>query len=854
MPNKPPEYTRIFVNIYLAELNYLIKRRNKMGISSADLTTEYQRIYKQLIPQQHFLKNTNHPTGFWDFLSNWRTKKPVVIANIESCDADDPLAKIADLPEPIITEPIITSTPSKPESFWSSIFACSKTNVKITDSNITPNTNTGLIGLALSGGGVRSATFSLGLLQSLAKNNVLKYCDYLSGVSGGGYTASCLSSLLAADSTASTDAEHFPLRNQRDAKLQERAEVNHLRMSKDYLGGNRLTSTDSWHTIGTFISGLILRGLIIILLLAFFAEIISLVNLLDYFAIKFPDPKQLVTPIISIYLGLLVITRIYQLSTKIGVILDILFLALLITLVLKGKIVGGTVVLSGILGLMLPLMLLRMFRMTYKEKMSFYNIQLANITFYGGIAIFLFLLITYTHEFLIKPNNLFLYTSLAFLLVVIVHFVFQPKSGFLQTVKMIIEAISLIIIFVLFAMLFYVTAQTFKAELANLWENILYSVTIFTLLIISLSIDINSNSFHNIYRTRLSRTYLIKRNKNGIIQSNQLLLLKDLHRYCNGPYQLISSTLNVPGSNNPNLKGRGADFFIFSKYYCGSESTGYRRTDSYNEGTIELGKAMAISGAAASPEKGSRTNPISAFLMTLFNIRLNVWMRNPNCRHQWSISPLWPPYLLKELFRSSTEEDTFVNLSDGGHHENLGIYPLLKRYCKLIIATDASLDPNYQMFRMAVLQHKARIDLGINIKINLEELRPCPTTGYSKKYFVKGIIYYPDGSEGSLFYISTTLLGNEPEDLLVYQRMHPSFPDESTADQFFNEYQFESYRKLGELAGEQLCADRIMEYKDVNKTTCSEVATEIDAILGGNACNNIDKNLFVEQNIPIKDC
>ncbi|HHB91724.1 MAG TPA: hypothetical protein ENK59_00735, partial [Thioploca sp.] len=238
-----------------------------MGINTADLTAEYQRVYKQLIPQQRLLKKSKHPVGFWDFLSNWQTKKPVVISDIESCD--DSLPTIADLPEPIVKEPIVTPESNKTEGFWSSIFACSKANTKITDSNITPNTDTGLIGLALSGGGVRSATFSIGLLQSLAKQNVLKYCDYLSGVSGGGYTASCLSSLLAEDEKASTDAEHFPLRNQRDAKLQERAEVNHLRISKDYLGGNQLTSTDSWHTIGTFISGLILRGLIIILLLAF---------------------------------------------------------------------------------------------------------------------------------------------------------------------------------------------------------------------------------------------------------------------------------------------------------------------------------------------------------------------------------------------------------------------------------------------------------------------------------------------------------------------------------------------------------------------------------------------------------
>lgn len=43
------------------------------------------------------------------------------------------------------------------------------------------------IGLALSGGGIRSATFGLGLLQGLSRLGVLSHLDYLSTVSGGGY-------------------------------------------------------------------------------------------------------------------------------------------------------------------------------------------------------------------------------------------------------------------------------------------------------------------------------------------------------------------------------------------------------------------------------------------------------------------------------------------------------------------------------------------------------------------------------------------------------------------------------------------------------------------------------------------
>jgi hypothetical protein len=80
---------------------------------------------------------------------------------------------------------------------------------KLQSLDIKPSMKTGLVGLALSGGGARSATFNLGLLQSLAKNKVLQYCDYLSTVSGGGYIGSCLSSLLASSEKLQQNTVNF---------------------------------------------------------------------------------------------------------------------------------------------------------------------------------------------------------------------------------------------------------------------------------------------------------------------------------------------------------------------------------------------------------------------------------------------------------------------------------------------------------------------------------------------------------------------------------------------------------------------------------------------------------------------
>jgi hypothetical protein len=54
-----------------------------------------------------------------------------------------------------------------------------------------------------------------------------------------------------------------------------------------------------------------------------------------------------------------------------------------------------------------------------------------------------------------------------------------------------------------------------------------------------------------------------------------------------------------------------------------------------------------------------------------------------------------------------------------------------------------------------------------------------------------------DSNDGQLLYIKASLTGDEPADVIQYYRAHNDFPHESTANQFFNESQFESYVRLG---------------------------------------------------------
>lgn len=138
----------------------------------------------------------------------------------------------------------------------------------------------------------------------------------------------------------------------------------------------------------------------------------------------------------------------------------------------------------------------------------------------------------------------------------------------------------------------------------------------------------------------------------------------------------------------------------------------------------------------------------------------------------------------------------FVNVSDGGHIENLGVYSLLERRCALIIAVDGEADPHMAFPSLIRLLRYARIDLGITIDIDVARIRAL-AEGYHGAHWTVGRIDYGDGETGVLCYLKLSLTGDERLDVLAYQAGSPAFPHESTAEQFFSEEQFEAYRALG---------------------------------------------------------
>ena len=338
-------------------------------------------------------------------------------------------------------------------------------------------------------------------------------------------------------------------------------------------------------------------------------------------------------------------------------------------------------------------------------------------------------------------------------------------------------------------------------------------------------IDSNLFSLHHFYRNRLVRAYLGASNYPGrnshpftgfcADDDLQLARLKEQR-----PFHIINTALNLSGGDELAWQTRRAASFTFTPLHCGFEYRatrgggndreddmplgGYRPTSSYqSRWGAYLGSAMSISGAAASPLSGYHTSAALAALMTVFNVRLGQWLGNPADPEAWTLSaPIFGGrYLLKELTASADARAKFLYLSDGGHFENLGIYELARRRCRLIVAVDAGCDPDYAFDDLANAIRKCNIDLGAEIFINVDAIRPGNDFKHAAAHHAVGIIHYADGSEGVLLYIKASLTGGEDPDILNYATNHKAFPHDTTADQSFDEDQFESYRKLGKHIG-----------------------------------------------------
>jgi len=266
---------------------------------------------------------------------------------------------------------------------------------------------------------------------------------------------------------------------------------------------------------------------------------------------------------------------------------------------------------------------------------------------------------------------------------------------------------------------------------------------------------------------------------------------------------------------------------------------------------LSLSQWTAISGAAVATGMGAQTKLGLSLLLGLGNVRLGYWwdskvqpehqggaLPKPSVLLQRWVSKVLPVQssLMQELlaqFHGPHRQHWY--LTDGGHFENTACYELLRRRVPLIIVCDDGADPDYEFGDLANLVRKARLDFNATVRFlaadddlvghfadlkrKLPEERAkkeMPKVDLdmplSRRHLMLARIDYPDqqqignpsnqGSAHSLvLVIKPSLTGDEPLDVLQYAASHPAFPDEPTSDQFFDEAQWESYRRLGEHIG-----------------------------------------------------
>ncbi len=180
------------------------------------------------------------------------------------------------------------------------------------------------------------------------------------------------------------------------------------------------------------------------------------------------------------------------------------------------------------------------------------------------------------------------------------------------------------------------------------------------------------------------------------------------------------------------------------------------------------------------------------------------------------------------MFSGLDETKEYVHLSDGGHFENLGLYELVRRRCRYIIVSDAGNDPNWSFGDLARVIEMVRIDFGAEVNLDTRPLQPRGETRLADQGFIRGTVTYKDGTIADLIYINTVIIDGLPEDIYSYRRTNPKFPEQTTADQFFDEKQFEAYRELGFQLGFDLCGktshqDFTAIFKNESKGTSAKV-------------------------------
>jgi hypothetical protein len=386
------------------------------------------------------------------------------------------------------------------------------------------------------------------------------------------------------------------------------------------------------------------------------------------------------------------------------------------------------------------------------------------------------------------------------------------------------------------------------------------------------SVDVASISLNPFYRYRLGQTFAVRRVRlrSGLWRAeaydrNEFTWLRDFGSVpAGGPKFIFAAAATISGKDKP-APGLNAVSYVLSHDYIGGAELGWLKAPELDREApprikrdLTVLTAVAASGAAFASAMGRHQKGFEK-LLAVSGARLGTWLPNPNFVANLSgsetgtcIDPKdnkrpWPKslptirgagYYYRELIGLNYPDARLVQVTDGGHYENLGLVEALRRRSRLIFCIDGGGDTPPLASGLADAMRLAEYELGVTIDFNyfakfpLEELTPGSGDGFertnafyslnsrlAKRTVAVGLITYPsvapdlrDGPherQGLLIFAKAVLCKEFPQWLLTYAASSDVFPHDPTSDQWFNEGQFAAYTQLGRIMGQQVreCID-----------------------------------------------
>lgn len=275
------------------------------------------------------------------------------------------------------------------------------------------------------------------------------------------------------------------------------------------------------------------------------------------------------------------------------------------------------------------------------------------------------------------------------------------------------------------------------------------------------------------------------------------------------PELLICAAANVSGAGAAPSGGNVLPFIMSAKSLSlptEGASLPMDITENRESAQVGLAAGMALSGAAVSPAMGRLTRENFRTMLAVLGVRLGVWLPNPlspaaHAKYRertYAGSSSYGPFsFLGELLGIHPTRMRNIYVTDGGHDENLGLIELLRRGCAEIWAVDASTDRPGRAPALVQAILNAEAELGCSIVLDLTQFGPDPDTGLHRHTFAAGTVTYANGRTAALRVLKLGLTSAHTSVLHEYARLDTSFPYHSTLRQIYSATRFDAYRRLG---------------------------------------------------------